>query len=58
MPAHSSCFILSSSNRILNRFVRAIDGLKTNNVYHSDTDSLNIFECWEKTLGCNRICQD
>ena len=35
-------FILSNSKRIMNNFVRVIDGFNTNNVYYQDTDSLYI----------------
>ena len=35
-------FILSNSKRVMNNFLHAIEGLPTNDVYYTDTDSLNI----------------
>ena len=42
LPAHLGGFILSNSKRIMNNFIRKIDGFYTINVYISDTDSLYI----------------
>ena len=42
MPSQLGCFILSNSKRIMNNFVRIIDGFKNNSVYYQDTDSLYI----------------
>ena len=42
MPSQLGSFILSNSKRIMNNFIRIIDGFKTNNVYYQDTDSLYI----------------
>ena len=42
MPSQLGAFILSNSKRIMNNFVRCIDGFKNNNVYYQDTDSLYI----------------
>ena len=42
MPSQLGAFILSNSKRIMNNFIRVIDGFKTNNVYYQDTDSLYI----------------
>ena len=42
MPALLESFILSNSGTILNSFIREINGLKTNDVYHTDTDSVYI----------------
>ena len=42
MPSQLGTFILSNSKRIMNNFVRIIDGLKINNVYYEDTDSIYI----------------
>ena len=39
MPAHLRRFILGNSERIVNNFVREMDGLKTNIVLDSDTNS-------------------
>ena len=41
MPAHLGSFILSNNKRIMNDFIREINGLK-NNVYYTDNDSLYI----------------
>ena len=51
MPSHLGSFILSNSKRIMNNFIRVIDGFKTNNIYYTDTDSLYIEK---KILGCSR----
>ena len=40
LPLHFGVFIFSTSKRILNKFIRKIDGFYTNNFYYSDTDSL------------------
>ena len=48
LVAHLGAFILSSSNRIMNSFVREINGFLNKNVYYADTDSLHT----EKNLGC------
>ena len=42
MPSQLGAFILSNSKRIMNNFVRIIDGFKKNSVYYQDTDSLYI----------------
>ena len=42
MPSQLGASILSNSKRIMNNFVRIIDGFKNNNVYYQDTDSLYI----------------
>ena len=42
MPLHLGAFVLSNSKRIMNNFIHAINGFYTNNVYHTDTDSLYI----------------
>ena len=44
MPAHLGSFILSKSKKISKNFILEIDGLKTINVYKSDTDSFYIEE--------------
>ena len=41
-------FILSNSKRIMNNFLREINGFYINSIYYGDTDSLYI----EKILGC------
>ena len=42
MPFHLGAFVLSNSERIMNKFIHAIDGFYTNDVYYTDTDSLYI----------------
>ena len=49
LPLQLAVFILSNSKRIMNNFIHAIDGFYTNDVYYTDTDSLNI----EKNIGIN-----
>ena len=49
MPSQLGAFILSNSKRIMNNFIRVIDGFKTNNAYYQDTDSLYI----DKNIGIN-----
>ena len=39
MPLHLGAFVLSSSKRIMNNFIHAINGFYTNDVHHTDTDS-------------------
>ena len=40
MPLHLGAFVISSSKRIMNNFIHAINGFYTNDVYYTDTDSL------------------
>ena len=40
MPLHLGAFVLSNSKRIMNNFIRAINGFYTKGVYYIDTDSL------------------
>ena len=47
LPSH---FILSNSKRIMNNFIREINGFYNNSIYYGDTDSLYI----KKILGCVR----
>ena len=42
MPIYLGAFVLSSSKRILNILIHAINGFFTNGVYYADTDSLYI----------------
>ena len=42
MPLLLGAFVLSNSKRIMNNFIHAINGLYTNDVYYTDTDSLHI----------------
>ena len=49
MPLHLGAFVLSNSQRIMNKFKHAIDGFYTNDVYYTDTDSLYIEnKHWDK----------
>ena len=62
MPSHLGSFILSNSKRIMNNFIRVIDGFKTNNIYYTDTDSLYIerkyWDVLDKAgLIGNNLCQ-
>ena len=47
LPSHLGAFILSNSKRILNNFIREINGFYNNSIYYTDTDSLYI----EKNIG-------
>ena len=42
LPAVLGAFILSNSKRIMNNFIREINGFYNNSVYYGDTDSLYI----------------
>ena len=42
LPGHLGAFILSNSKRIMNNFIRDINGFHNNNIYYGDTDSLYI----------------
>ena len=42
MPSHLGAFILSHSKRIMNNFIKEIDGFKSPEIYYTDTDSLYI----------------
>ena len=42
LPAVLGAFILANSRRIMNNFIREINGFFENNVYYTDTDSLYI----------------
>ena len=49
MPLHLVAFVLSTSKRIMNNFIHAINGFYTNDVYYTDTDSLYIEnKHWDK----------
>ena len=49
LPLQLAVFILSNSKRIMNNFLHAIDGVYTNDVYYTDTDSLYIEnKHWDK----------
>ena len=42
LPSHLGAFILSNSKRIMNNFIREINGFYNNSIYFGDTDSLYI----------------
>ena len=42
LPCHLGAFILSNSKRIMNNFIREINGFYNNSIYYGDTDSLYI----------------
>ena len=49
LPLQLAVFILSNSKRIMNKFIHAIDGFYSNDVYYTYTDSLYIEnKHWEK----------
>ena len=42
LPSHLGAFLLSNSKRIMNNFIREINGFYNNSIYYGDTDSLYI----------------
>ena len=42
LPSHFGVFIFSKSKRIMNTFIREINGLQNSSIYYTDTDSLYI----------------
>ena len=42
LPIHLGAFILSNSERIMNNFIREINGFYNNSIYYGDTESLSI----------------
>ena len=40
LPAHLGAFILGNSKRIMNKFIREINGFYKNSIYYGDTKSL------------------
>ena len=62
LPSHLGAFILSNSKRIMNNFIREINGFYNNSIYYGDTDSLYIEErCWDvldkENLVGKYLCQ-
>ncbi|ESP03495.1 hypothetical protein LOTGIDRAFT_171433 [Lottia gigantea] len=48
-PSHLGSFVLSHSKKIMNNFIRVIDGFYKPEIYFTDTDSLYIsFSNWDK----------
>ena len=49
-------FILANSRRIMNKFIREINGFYNNNIYYTDTDSLYIEkEFWDVLDNANLV---
>ena len=62
LPAPLGAFILSNSKRIINNFIREINGFYNNNLFYSDTDSLYIEKKYwdvldEAKLVGEELCQ-
>ena len=62
LPADLRAFILANSRRIMNEFIREINGFYSNNIYYTDTDSLYIEKkYWDvldkANLVGDRLCQ-
>ena len=62
LPAHLGPFILSNSKRIMNNFIKEINGFYNSNIYYGDTDSIYIEKNYwdvldkDKLVGEN-LCQ-
>ena len=61
LPAVLGAFILANSRRLMNKFIREINGFYENNIYYTDTDSLYIEKYWDvldkANLVGDRLCQ-
>ena len=62
LPSQLRAFILSNSNRIMNKFVREINGFYNNSIYYGDTDSLYVEKKYwnildEVNLMGEELCQ-
>ena len=62
LPAVLGAFILSNSRRIMNQFIREVNGFYEKNIYYTDTDSLYIKKkYWDvldkANLVGNGLCQ-
>ena len=62
MPSHLRAFILSNSKRIMNNFIREINGFHNKSIYYGDTDSLYIEKkFWDvldkANLVAEKLCQ-
>ena len=42
LPSHLGAFTLSNSKRIMNNFIKKVNGFYNNIIYYSDCDSLYI----------------
>ena len=59
LPAVLGAFILANSRRIMNKFIREINGFFENNVYYTDTDSLYIEKkYWDLLDKANLVGDD
>ena len=59
LPAVLGAFILSNSKRIMNNFIREINGFYNNNVYYTDCDSLYIEKkYWNVLDKANLVGED
>ena len=62
LTEHLGAFILSNSTRVMNNFIRKVDGFYSNIVYYTDTDSLYIEKKYwdifdEAGLVGDNLCQ-
>ena len=59
LPAVLGAFILSNSKRIMNNFIREINGFYSNSIYYGDTDSLYIEKkYWDVLDKANLVGDD
>ena len=59
LPSHLGDFILSNSKRIMNNFIREINGCYNNTIYYGDTDSLYIEKkYWDVLDKANLVGKD
>ena len=56
LPSHLGAFILSNSQRIINNFIREINGFYNNSIYYGDTDSVYIEKkYWDELDKANLV---
>ena len=56
MPLHLGAFVLSNNKRIMNKFIHAIDGFSSDDVYYTETDNLYIEnKHWDKIKEKNLV---
>ena len=58
LPAVLGAFILANSRRIMNNFIREINGFYENNIYYTDTDSLYIEKKYWDVLDKAKLVGD
>ena len=59
LPAVLGAFILANSRRIMNKFIRELNGFYDNNIYYTDTDSLYIEKkYWDVLHKANLVGED